>query len=64
MNIVPFCRPKYTKLPGWKKDIASVKTYAGLPSEAKAYLTFIESKLGIGVKYISVGPERSALIWR
>lgn len=64
MNVLPFCTPVYRRLRGWCKDIKNVKTFALLPPEAKVYVRFIESQLGIPVLYISYGAERGALLCR
>jgi len=53
---------KYFK--GWKSDISKIRDYAELPQEAKAYVEYIETALGYPIKYISVGPERDAIIVR
>lgn len=59
--------PDYVELAGWsdeKDRIGSVKEYDKLPANAKAYIEFIESKVGIPVGLISVGPEREQVIDR
>ncbi len=54
--------PIYETLNGWKTDISNIKNYDDLPSETKEYLTFISTKGGFEIKYISVGPKRSQTI--
>ncbi|KAI4184045.1 MAG: hypothetical protein LQ346_006190 [Caloplaca aetnensis] len=58
------CEVVYEELKGWKRSIAGTKTYDGLPQEAKAYVEFIEEKVGVKVKYIGTGVEREAMIVR
>lgn len=58
------CKPIYEKLPGWKCDISKVRSYQDLPENARAYVEFVEARLGCPIKFVSVGPERDALIIR
>lgn len=64
MNQLPFCKPVYKRLRGWRKSLGTVTGFTNLPSEAKTYVRFIESQLGIPVDYISYGAERGALLCR
>lgn len=54
--------PVYSSQPGWNTVINSVKDYAGLPEKTQQYISFINTYLGIPVKYLSNGPEREQLI--
>lgn len=54
--------PSYEEIPGFKKDISKIREYSALPDEAKEYLKLIEHYTGLKIKYISVGPERNAVI--
>ena len=56
--------PVYTELPGWQGDISSVRRYSDLPEAARHYVEVIEELIKVPVKYVSVGPERDALISR
>ena len=56
--------PVYETLPGWKCDISGVRKYEDLPKAARDYVEFIETRVGCKIKYVSVGPERDALIIR
>ena len=58
------CIPVYETLPGWQEDLRACRTWGDLPDAARAYVRFIEKQSGLPVAYISVGPERSALITR
>lgn len=58
------CKPVLTTLKGWKCDIRGIKDYDALPSEAKAYVEFIEKELGQRIDMVSNGPEREAIIYR
>src|SRR3989339_133125 len=51
------CRPlEFMEFPGWQKDISGVKSFDGLPPEAREYVHFIEEIVGIPISMISVGP--------
>lgn len=56
--------PVIEKLPGWQTDISHIRSYVELPIETKKYIDYIEHVLGFPIKYISVGPERDAIITR
>jgi adenylosuccinate synthase len=58
------CTPVYETRPGWQEDLRGCRKWADLPQAARDYVAFIESKIGVPVKTISVGPERSAMIMR
>jgi len=58
------CEPVYQTLPGWQEDLRACRSWDELPAAAQDYVRFIEEQAGVPVKYISVGPERSALIER
>ncbi|MFZ6027875.1 MAG: adenylosuccinate synthase [Chloroflexota bacterium] len=57
-------KPVYRILPGWQSDISAVRRYADLPEAARNYVETIEQVTGVHVSWISVGPERDALIGR
>ena len=58
------CVPVYETLPGWQEDLRACRAWGDLPEAARAYVRFIEKQTGLPAAYISVGPERSALITR
>jgi adenylosuccinate synthase len=57
-------KPVYETLPGWKSDIRGCKDYSALPPEAKAYVDFIEKKIGVPIKLVSTGPKREEITTR
>jgi adenylosuccinate synthase len=63
INMLPACRPFYKRVPGWKKDIRSIRRRADLPANARSYIRLLERLCGVPVEMISVGAERDALIW-
>ncbi|MDO5302179.1 MAG: adenylosuccinate synthase [Tissierellia bacterium] len=56
--------PVYETLPGWKQDISHARKFEDLPQEAQDYVLYLEEAMGVPMRYISVGPEREALIVR
>jgi len=56
--------PVFTTLQGWQEDISKCSTYESLPQTFKDYIRFIEDNTGVKVSIVSVGPDRSATIFR
>ena len=57
-------KPVYKVFPGWKCNITEIREYKDLPDNAKKYVEFIESFIGIPIKWISNGPKRENIIRR
>lgn len=62
IRMLPECQPIYTTLPGWEEEIGTVKKRREFPKAVERYVSYIEQSLGVPIRYISVGAERSALI--
>jgi len=56
--------PVYECLPGWQTPTAGTSRYEELPQQARAYLTYLEDRIGVEVGCISTGPERNQTIIR
>jgi adenylosuccinate synthase len=54
--------PQYKAFPGWKTNITAVKDYAALPQEMKDYIGYLNTFLGVPVRYISNGPQRDQIV--
>lgn len=54
--------PVYEELPGWNSNLTSISSPEKFPAELWNYMKFIESKLGVPIKIVSVGPNRSQTI--
>ncbi|KAJ4987293.1 adenylosuccinate synthetase [Stagonosporopsis vannaccii] len=54
----------YETLPGWKKPTTGAKSYYDLPSNARAYIEYIEKFVGVKIKWIGVGPARDHMVVR
>ena len=57
-NIIPI----YEEIDGWEEDITKVNTYEDLPLNFKNYIKFLEDRLKLKIKIISVGPDRKQTI--
>jgi adenylosuccinate synthase len=56
------CEPVYIELEGWQQSTREIRSFERLPSNAKAYVRKVEELVGVPVKLISVGPDRSETI--
>ncbi len=57
--------PVYDELPGWKGvDITGCRSFDELPDNAKAYVEYLEEKVGVRMSLIAVGPDRDQTIFR
>ena len=56
--------PIYEEIDGWEEDITKVNTYEDLPLNFKNYIKFLEDRLKLKIKIISVGPDRTQTIIR
>jgi adenylosuccinate synthase len=54
--------PVYEELTGWNCNLSRINTQEEFPFELWNYMNFIEFKLGVPIKIISVGPNRSQTI--
>lgn len=56
------CTPVYKTFSGWNNDLTSITKRKDLPKNCLIYISSIEKMLGVPIRYISVGPERNAII--
>ena len=56
--------PVYKEFPGWQGDLGSCRSEAELPAAFKDYIAFIEREIGIPVRILSLGPDRSQTLIR
>ena len=65
--------PVYTELEGWKekiedrrqkKEVRSKKKEGGIPEKLEAYIKYIEDYVGVPIKFVSYGPDRTQNIIR
>lgn len=50
--------PVIENLPGWKEDITKITSVEEIPEALKSYISYLEEKLNVPIKYLSVGPDR------
>ncbi len=56
--------PNYIEFKGWDMDITKMKNEEDLPGELIDYIDYIELFVGVPIKLISVGPDRTQTIYR
>lgn len=56
-------KPIFRTLPGWKRDISSVRKLGDFPATTRAYLDALSELLGSPVAIVSVGPDREQTIF-
>ena len=67
-NYVPFqmnrveIEPLYKTFEGWNADITACDTYESLPQKMKEYINYLNTFLGVPVKYISNGPGKNQIV--
>ena len=54
--------PVYKEFQGWNTDITGIKNFKDLPPQMDTYINYINSKLGVPVRYISNGPGTDQII--
>jgi adenylosuccinate synthase len=54
--------PVYETLAGWQQPLEDAESLADLPAAARAYVAFVEERLGVEVCLISVGAERERVV--
>jgi adenylosuccinate synthase len=56
-------KPVYEYAQGFKTDVSNCKTAEQLPTESVNYIRRLEELIGVKIKYVSVGPERSQCVF-
>lgn len=60
-DILSEVRPIMNKFPSWQ-NLKSVKDKKDLPIQFQQYRSFIEEKIGVPLKFVSNGPDRTEII--
>ena len=55
-------RPVYAVLDGWLCDISAVRSRTDLPAKAAAFVSLVESEVGVPVRIVGTGPSREAVL--
>ncbi len=50
--------PEYIELPGWSRELRSVRHVSELPTAARAFVQLIEAEVGVPISVVGVGAER------
>lgn len=61
-QILARCKPVYREFEGNFGDISRCRKRAELPENARKYIEFIESEVGVPIKFIGVGSAREQMI--
>ena len=56
--------PVYEKLNGWHKNLMEITDLNEAPKEVHDYINYLEKKLEVPIKIISVGPDRKQTLFR
>ncbi|MFD2162895.1 adenylosuccinate synthase [Paradesertivirga mongoliensis] len=51
-------KPVFKEIDGWNEDLTGIKTIPEIPAKLMAYVKYLESEVGVPVRYLSVGPDR------
>ncbi|MFC7526624.1 adenylosuccinate synthase [Parapedobacter sp. GCM10030251] len=51
--------PVYERLEGWNADLCGITRKEQIPDTLNAYIRYLENHLGVPIKYLSVGPDRT-----
>ncbi|MDD5071106.1 MAG: adenylosuccinate synthase [Candidatus Omnitrophica bacterium] len=55
-------KPVYKEFDGWSGSVCQARKFSDLPKNARSYVEFIESFLGVKAKFISVGEKRESVL--
>ena len=58
------CTVNYIDLKDWKCSTQKARSWTDLPMEAKEYIEFIETSMGVSIYRIAVGADREDMIVR
>jgi adenylosuccinate synthase len=61
-DAVERCEPMYEEFPGWSESTFGVRSWDGLPSNARRYLERLAEVLGVPIDLASTGPDRDQTI--
>jgi len=54
--------PVLEELEGWNTDITGIRNRAEIPPALQKYIAYLEKKLEVPIRYLSVGPDRTQTI--
>ena len=62
LNYLDEVTPVYKQFKGWNCSIEKTSSFDDLPQEAKVYIDFLSSAVGVPIKIISIGPKRHQIL--
>lgn len=63
-NLYDIKQPIYEEVKGWNQNLQVVDTFDKFPSELNDYISFLETKIGIPINLVSIGPDRTETIMK
>ncbi len=61
-SILHSATPEYEELPGFDEDLSECREESDLPEAAREYLRFVADFVGVPVRLVGVGPDRSQTV--
>jgi adenylosuccinate synthase len=61
--ILEKCQPIYEEMDGWQESISGVRDFEKLPLAARKYMSRLEDLLSCPISLVSIGPDRSQIIF-
>uniref|UniRef100_A0A673YVV4 Adenylosuccinate synthetase n=1 Tax=Salmo trutta TaxID=8032 RepID=A0A673YVV4_SALTR len=62
MELLHKVEVEYETFPGWKSDTSAARKWNDLPQKAQNYIRFVESHIGVPIKWVGVGKSRECMI--
>jgi adenylosuccinate synthase len=56
--------PVYDEFPAWEGDLSGVRSFEGLPAEARNYLDNVSRIAGVPIDIVSLGPDREQTLFQ
>jgi len=57
-------KPVYRDFEGWNADLTMLRDEQDIPATLQQYIQYLENDLGVPIRYVSVGPDRTQTIER
>lgn len=54
--------PEYETVVGWQSATTQIRSADELPANARAYIRFLEERIGVPITMVGVGPDREQLV--
>lgn len=56
--------PIFESIKGWNKELEVVNTFDEFPVEVLDYIKYLEDRIGVAIKLVSIGPDRTETIMK